>query len=81
MCERCREYNAAAVDYRNQAMKAETRLAELQEAVRWERECEWVNDLITEQYVSVVEIAPEEEEISVSCFEARARVDALVGEG
>ena len=29
MCERCREYNAAAVDYRNQAMDAERRLVDL----------------------------------------------------
>ena len=53
----------------------------LVEAVAWERECEWLNDLITEQYADISEIAPEEGEISVSYFEARAEVDRLIGEG
>ena len=45
-CERCREYNAAAVDYRNEAanLRADiaaitARHAALVEAVKWEREC------------------------------------------
>lgn len=50
----------------------------LVEAVAWEREVEWLNDLITEQYACVSEMPPEEEEISVSYFEARAEVDRLI---
>ena len=50
----------------------------LVEAVAWEREVEWLNDLITEQYACVSEMPPEEEEISVSYFEARAEVDRLL---
>ena len=57
-----------------------TRHNALREAVAWEREVEWLNDLITEQYACVSEIAPEEEEISVSYFEARSEVDRLIGE-
>ena len=53
----------------------------LVEAVAWEREVEWLNDLITEQYACVSEIAPEEEEISVSYFEARSEVDRLIARG
>jgi hypothetical protein len=51
----------------------------LREAVEWERECEWLNDRITERYAGVREIASEEEEISVSYLEARAEVDRLLG--
>jgi hypothetical protein len=50
-------------------------------AVAWERECEWLNDLITAQCADVAELAPEEDEINVSYFEARAEVDRLIGEG
>ena len=45
-CERCREYNAAAVDFRHQATNAQNddaairaRHNALVEAVAWEREC------------------------------------------
>ena len=45
-CERCREYNAASVDFRNQASKAHAahdallaRHNALRDAVAWEREC------------------------------------------
>ena len=45
-CEMCREYNAAAVDFRNQAANAQAdyvallaRHNALVEAVSWEREC------------------------------------------
>ena len=62
------------------AMNAVPRHNALSEAVAWERECEWLNDLITEQYACVSEIAPEEEEISVSYIAARAEVDRLIAE-
>ena len=81
MCEKCREYNAAAVYFRRQAADAESRLAELQEAVRWEREAEEVHSIITEKYLFVSESAPEEDEISVSYFAARAAVAVLVDLG
>ena len=58
-----------------------TRHNALVEAVAWEREVEWLNDLIPEQYACVSEIAPEEEEISVSYFEARSEVDRLIARG
>jgi DNA repair ATPase RecN len=66
---RYKEISASAVEQNNA----------LREAVKWERECEWLNDRITERYAGVPEIASEEEEISVSYLEARAEVDRLLG--
>jgi hypothetical protein len=80
MCERCREYNAAAVDYRNQAMKAETRLAELQEAVRGERELDETLTWLVQTGRYPKDTAGREALFAeTEC--ARAAVDALVGEG
>ena len=63
------------------ALRAEKELAELKAAVMWERECEELNSVITEKYACMSEIAPEEDEISVSHFKAIAAVDELCGGG
>ena len=75
MCERCREYNAAAVDYCNQAMDAERRLSELQEAVRWLLECEELFEDKCIFYLNTWWAF----ELYTSLLGARAAVDALIG--
>ena len=51
----------------------------LVEAVVWERECEELHGIITELYCNVAESAPEEDEISMTYFAARAEVERLIG--
>lgn len=87
-CERCREYNAAAIDFRRQATNVQNDYASLLarhvalvEAVALERECEELHGIITELYCNVSESAPEEDEISRTYFAARAEVDRLIVEG
>ena len=78
-CERCREYNAAAVDFCNQASKVHAALLALVEAVAWEREFDevlvWLvrTGRYPKDMASRYDLANERE-----C--ARAEVDRLLGE-
>jgi len=63
------------------AMDAERRLTELQEAVRWERECENFTHYARHAAYWLPYTWRGVSEIFESCKAARAAVDALVGEG
>jgi len=78
-CERCREYNAAAVDFRNQAANAQSDLADLLarhnalvEAVAWWNEC---IDFVNIFYIENDKMHPW---ILTTCLAARAEVDRLL---
>ena len=66
------------MEEKNKALLA--RHTALVEAVAWERECEELHGIITELYCNVAESAPEEDEISMTYFAARAEVDRLLND-
>lgn len=82
-CEMCREYNAAAVDFRNQAANAQADHTALVEAVKWERECEAVARWRYEVW-EMAEVGSGDCEIYTvaQCTheEARAEVDRLIAD-
>lgn len=86
-CERCREYNAAAVDFRNQAANAQSDLAALRarhnalvEAVAWERECDVCGQWLHLEFWANDDKGVDLEEIAdIEAF-ARAEVNRLLQE-
>lgn len=78
-CEMCREYNAAAVDFRNQAANAQSDLAALLtrhnalvEAVAWERETS-----VFWEFGRTYTLVANDEALE-SMFAARAEADRLI---
>ncbi len=69
--------NKALLEQRNSILARHNALVE---AEAWERECEELHGIITELYCNVAESAPEEDEISMTYFAARAEVDRLLQE-
>ena len=82
-CERCKEYNAAAVDFRHQATSAQNDYAALLarhnalvEAVAWERECDECGEWLNIAWWDANEIDLHEIWDIYEC--ARAEVDRLI---
>ena len=85
-CEICREYNAAAVDFRNQAANAQSDLAALLarhnalvEAVKWERECEGFDPFFHSSFTAPSWLSRHAESHRTKQA-ARAEVGRLIGE-
>lgn len=83
-CERCREYNAAAVDFRHQATSAQNDYAALLarhnalvEAVAWEREC-WDVEMWVQHRLSSPMLIAAYWESDSTYKKARAEVDRLI---